>query len=333
LVLPSKKLIPIITACIVGLGVISFALFYHPKAKIVDPLQTLSAVSQTESIQNQILDQDADGDGLKDWEETLWGSDPKKADTDGDGTKDGEEVKLGRNPSIKGPKDIVDTKTAIKASADSSVTTKRVVTPTDLLARDILAKYMEAKQTGAELPDGIENQIVQSVIANNSFSAGTLPKIYSQSSLKTFNSNTSNDFKTYGNTLGSIIKENSVSSENELLILEKAIQTQDKQALAKLDIIIASYRNIVKELLAVSVPTTAAEFHADLINGFNAAIASDEDMKKLFDDPIVALYSTQSYQKAVIDISDSMRSMYLLFQARGVEYTNSEPGYVFTHAL
>jgi len=41
---------------------------------------------------------DSDSDGLKDWEESLWGTDPNKADTDGDGYTDKEEVDGGYDP-------------------------------------------------------------------------------------------------------------------------------------------------------------------------------------------------------------------------------------------
>ena len=51
--------------------------------------------------------QDVDADGLKDWEEALWGTDSNNPDTDGDGTKDGEEVKLDRNPLKAGPDDVL----------------------------------------------------------------------------------------------------------------------------------------------------------------------------------------------------------------------------------
>ena len=46
---------------------------------------------------NELLNKDTDNDGLKDWEEILWKTDPNNPDTDGDKTTDGEEIKLNRN--------------------------------------------------------------------------------------------------------------------------------------------------------------------------------------------------------------------------------------------
>lgn len=48
---------------------------------------------------------DSDQDGLKDWEETLWGTDPKNPDSDGDGRGDGLEIKERRDPTAEGPND------------------------------------------------------------------------------------------------------------------------------------------------------------------------------------------------------------------------------------
>ena len=57
---------------------------------------------QNETIgQNQLLE-DGDGDGLKSWEEIIWKTDPKSSDTDGDGASDGDEIKQGKDPLVKG---------------------------------------------------------------------------------------------------------------------------------------------------------------------------------------------------------------------------------------
>jgi hypothetical protein len=48
---------------------------------------------------------DTDNDGLKDWEENLYKTDPLNPDTDADGYLDGEEINSGHNPLLKSPGD------------------------------------------------------------------------------------------------------------------------------------------------------------------------------------------------------------------------------------
>lgn len=48
---------------------------------------------------------DDDGDGLKNVDEVLWGTNSRVADSDSDGTPDGAEVTANRNPTVAGPSD------------------------------------------------------------------------------------------------------------------------------------------------------------------------------------------------------------------------------------
>jgi len=52
--------------------------------------------------------EDNDNDGLRNWEEELYHSDPNNPDTDGDGYLDGEEVDSGHNPLVRAPGDKLD---------------------------------------------------------------------------------------------------------------------------------------------------------------------------------------------------------------------------------
>ena len=56
---------------------------------------SLANAESTEALLKSYAIQDTDGDGLPDWEESLYGTDPKKADTDGDGVNDAQAVKEG----------------------------------------------------------------------------------------------------------------------------------------------------------------------------------------------------------------------------------------------
>jgi hypothetical protein len=94
--LPSKKIVLIFVACAAAVGGVFFAVRSSENPASNQDVLKQAALDVIESSANDTVD--SDNDGLKDWEETLWGTDPHKADTDGDGTPDGQEVKDGRNP-------------------------------------------------------------------------------------------------------------------------------------------------------------------------------------------------------------------------------------------
>lgn len=55
-----------------------------------------------------IAQKDTDGDGIKNWEETIIRTDPNNPDTDGDGISDGRETEQQRSPVKAGPDDMMD---------------------------------------------------------------------------------------------------------------------------------------------------------------------------------------------------------------------------------
>lgn len=68
-------------------------------------LGTANALKQDASLPNP--NNDVDGDGLTNEEESYWNTDFQNPDTDGDGFLDGEEVASGHDPLISGPDDLI----------------------------------------------------------------------------------------------------------------------------------------------------------------------------------------------------------------------------------
>lgn len=91
--------------CLIFIFVSTLILSPDLRAKFRKQGQRTPTVSAGAQI-NPLLN-DSDQDGLQNWEEQLYRTDPNNPDTDGDGTLDGEEVKTGRDPLIKGPDDSI----------------------------------------------------------------------------------------------------------------------------------------------------------------------------------------------------------------------------------
>jgi len=97
-----KKLPPItiIIGIILLIGGLIFVWQYADKESLIK----VKLGGKTIEVSKEDL-KDSDNDGLKDWEEELFGTDPYNPDTDADGYLDGEEVAADTNPLIKAPGD------------------------------------------------------------------------------------------------------------------------------------------------------------------------------------------------------------------------------------
>jgi len=93
-------LIPVLVATFLAIALLLFVNAYSKRGAF----SQLNSSGGTEIlIESQNMD--SDNDGLKDWEEELYKTDPFSPDTDGDGYLDGEEINSGHNPLVKAPGD------------------------------------------------------------------------------------------------------------------------------------------------------------------------------------------------------------------------------------
>ncbi len=87
--LPSKKFVKTI------LGIVLLLVMITLIGSISNKKTTFNSRAKQGKVLvvGETIERDTDGDGLKDWEEALWGLDPKKPDTDGDGIIDSDEIR------------------------------------------------------------------------------------------------------------------------------------------------------------------------------------------------------------------------------------------------
>ncbi|OHA27307.1 MAG: hypothetical protein A3C06_02145 [Candidatus Taylorbacteria bacterium RIFCSPHIGHO2_02_FULL_46_13] len=241
------------------------------------------------------LTKDSDGDGLPDWEEELWKTDPQNPDTDGDGTPDGEEVRLNRDPAVKGPNDTVTT------APTPTTETQTPQTPTEKLAEDVLTAYAQMKTGGATPPS------LQEILDKNNISITAIQ--YSPSQL-TQVADSPTATQTYSKDFISILsKYISAGQKNELEILKIALDTEDPSALGELKTRATNYRLAVKELLNISVPKSAVVLHIDFVNTLSVIAESVSAMSVIYTDPATALAGMGEYQSAGLLLARELREL------------------------
>lgn len=227
--------------------------------------------------------EDTDSDGLADWEEVLWKTNPENPDTDGDGMSDGKEVKEVRNPIIFGAGTL---ETNLDETNISDLTT------TELISKEILNTYIKLKaqgetglSTGAESPSDIIAKNVPPLTS----------EVFSIDDFTTTNE-TRESVTSYAITFRDAFRTRfNDNSEGELDVLYRGFKTEDAQVFNELHAIAEKYRDARDELLSLPVPRNIVQPHRDLVNALSLVAKSIDSMAEFRSDPIVGVQGIQTY--------------------------------------
>jgi hypothetical protein len=331
--LPSKKFMYIVGAVIVA-GLLIFAvkllIQWQMKANKVAEAEKVALENQKKITYQQFMAIDSDTDGLKDWEEALWKTDPKKADTDDDGTSDGDEAKANRDPlktntAVKGktPSDEIDP--AIIADQKKQETDFLKLSMTDQLSRTLLSQYISVKGNQT-LSTSDKQDIVDTATTIATQILGVSAK-YSISDIKTFNNINPVTLKNYGNKLADGAKNTLAPMKQELSILAKAITDDKGSSLKDLDKNIQLYEIIIQNYLNISAPIEIASLHLDIINNLNVIKDSVEKMKLLFSDTVQAITGISNYKTYGLKLQTDVKKLGEYFASKGVIFLPTDSGY------
>ena len=269
-------------------------------------------------------DKDADGDGLKDWEETLWGTDANNRDSDGDGTPDGEEVKAGRNPAAKGPDDKLATGNA--SGTEENFASEQPENLTELLARQLVVNYLYQKSSGGDQPQEAASVLQQS-LGRQAYEDG-----FSRKDLKIIPNKKREDKIAYLNAAGKILARDFDGIEgNELSIMIGVLRAQDNSRLSELEKFRGPYAEALKNLLALAVPEEYAGAHLELLNILKNSERSGEDMQKLPDDPFQALVGISEYFKTISRMVAYLSKINSQMDQDGIIMTSRDSGFLLVN--
>ena len=281
-----RKAALIFTAILFSVVIIYFA--------AIDRVENGEVVTREKTafaILSEITELDTDNDGLRDWEEELWKSDPTNPDTDGDGTNDNDEVRAGRNPTIAGPDDLLSGDVIFFDNTESIHTE---TTEVDVLAQDLFIDYLELKKAG-NLNSGSEQELVERLIKENSESFS-----FERYSLGDLNivSDSNETLTNYKASISLIFQEFAKVEESELVVLTRAIEKNSEEEFKKLDSSIEIYNSVIESLLVLEIPNEGRFIHVDLLNGLNYFVEVVEGMRNAIDNPVKAISSINAYVSA-----------------------------------
>lgn len=279
------------------------------------------AVVQPEA---NLYDMDADGDGLKDWEEVLWKTDPDKKDTDGDGASDNEEIKAGRDPLKPGPND----KSSEKPEAVKKVEQlEQNETLTASYAKQFLAQYLTLKQQKGALTEEDKQKLVNSIIG--SLDSQEIKDQYTASDLRISKNNSDAHLTAYAKKIKNILlaktnnKENVIEAFENIIEILKNEENSPEADIGKQILIInkasSDYDFARKQLLDIGeVPGDFAMFHLDLVNGFNNLSNSLKSMADFSKDPLKAMVGRNKFEEEISRVYITVQEMVKNFDKKNI---------------
>lgn len=135
--------------------------------------------------------------------------------------------------------------------------------------------------------------------------------------------------KAYGNNLGTVYKK-AVSAKltvDDITTMKKFNETKDISVLDTLTNKKILLESIIKDLLAISVPYSAASYHLLVVNSISQYKSLVENMAMVRDDPIRAALSFNAYEETLRTMSSSFVTMQNYFVIENITFTSNEPGF------
>lgn len=276
------------------------------------------SASPTNDIAESVAETDSDGDGLFDWEEELWGTDPRKVDTDGDGVLDGDQVRARAQAQLD------DGDLGLPASAPE--------TYTESFAREFFGSYLELRSAGID-------PTTQSAIGElfRTLPVYLTPKVgqgVTRAEL-TITENTPEAFRTYFANLEEIILTPTPEGleEGELVIFERALRLEDEGELEKLLRISESYSATEKMLVVLPVPDALVSEHRKLIRGVQTIGLQIAQFAEAYKDPIATIAALEAYQSGAGQMGESFVGLVDTAKDFGFELGPQDKGYATFNIL
>lgn len=280
----------------------------------------------TDALLKAYAAKDTDGDGLPDWEEALYGTDPNNAHSFSAALTDSQAANKGLlTPKTSAPIPGAQATSTPVTGADVPGPTAAPGSITEQFSHDFLEKYTAATSGGTQLTDAQQQALMNQLLASYTTRASDLlVSKYTAVSVRTSSSVTVTD---YAGVVEQIIRSHDVPADSSqpFPLLQAFVEQNDESARGKLRVLGASYAGIAKDLLQVQVPPSLAAQHLALLRSFDTLSRSTNAVVHYEDDPLAVLGSLSLYPKASQDVVDAFSSIAQVLIANG-EPASGTPG-------
>jgi hypothetical protein len=298
---------------------------------------SLAQASTETALLKAIATKDSTGDGLPDWEKSLYGIPVNATTTDYFhlGMTDGEAVQKG----LIVPKAIADITVATSSSDISDITDDSLPpapsddTLTAAFSKNFITLYMAAKEQNGDEPlseDDISN-ISNEVMNSLTSSVTVAPDFKSASDIKVSGSGP-DALKAFAVNAEAVFAANqSDATTSEINYLQDVVQNNDTSAIPYIVSIAKAYRNNAVGLAVLPVPQELAADDLTLVNAMMRISEVTSDFARVNDDPLATMLALNQYPQAVLNIQNAFIDIDNIYKANGVSIPAGTPGYFFAN--
>lgn len=283
---------------------------------------------------------DSTGDGLPDWEKTLYGIPLNATTTDYFhlGMTDGEAVAKG----LIVPKAIADLPASVQTAgsrgldyASAGLTPPAEGSLTDAFSKSFFTYYIAAKQqnAGRDLSTAEIQSIADRSLQALSTSITLAPDFKSAEDILASGSGRE-AMRAYAAAAEGVLKKNPIrATMSEAGYLQAAIEKNDTKALASLAELAKTYRGIGVGLSALAVPPEIASTHLAIVNAVIRLSEIDNDFSRVNIDPLGAMYALQQYPEAETQAEQAFAALADAYAKEGVVFKKGEAGSAYVNLI
>lgn len=292
--LPSKQFIKIIGITIL-VGAILFFVGNVVSNKSFFQKQDKTSANVSAEQKGDFFDIDSDNDGLFDWEEALWGTNPRLKDSDNDGVDD--------KKYVENKRDEIDSDETYTPDDSNE---------TDLFARQFFTTAAVLNQSGS-FDQGVVDEFSKNIgLSINNFN---IQDKYKLSDIKM--SAVSPD--AYYKNLSTVFSELISKNISELSVIARIIENpEDQSAVSDLSAILAIYKNMENSLLKTETPYSISGTHLSLLNSVYKVSEILNESRNISKDPLRATVYLSKYNEFSENISNDFETLTSYFKQNGI---------------
>ena len=344
----SKKLISIVASSTAVLVFVLWLAFPHTHIRSNSlSFEAQKTNSSQTHVYNDDPNKDTDDDGLKDWEEVLWNTNPYTVDTDNDGVSDATEIEE-RKKAGSGPRISQNTGGSVRNIIAQTFPYGSTRLNTDVnISKAVTEKFMETylKEKYQEQAAGVSvNQEQLSASLLNDFKDKLETERFQQQGvfvtkqdIKIGTETSPEHMRSYFNELGMILLTTDSPDTPEFEIIKEIINQTDgnfefnSARIKKLHDYSLMYLSYATRMRDMRVPQNIVSAHVDMTNSFIRLSMIVEDIMHVEFDPLKGFAAVGAYVDEIKRSEQPLRVFVEEIKKNNLTFAETEGGMVFAN--